>query len=150
MRLLKYYSWDEKYSQEVPEEDEGEVQTDIIPILTPLNRNIDRWPTRVNLTAVYKSLPGSTMVDGLPNNEQLTWIIPVVRDTRKASKLKIGDSVEQGYVSHISALVKNSGIYALSSLAAPLVTLLLAPFLTRSLSHNDYGALAVLTTVIAL
>jgi O-antigen/teichoic acid export membrane protein len=47
-------------------------------------------------------------------------------------------------------LIRSSGIYALASLASPLVALVLAPFLTHSLSHTEYGGLAVLTTAIAL
>jgi O-antigen/teichoic acid export membrane protein/glycosyltransferase involved in cell wall biosynthesis len=47
-------------------------------------------------------------------------------------------------------LVKSSGIYALASFAAPLVSLVLAPFLTHTLSRTEYGGLAVLTTAIAL
>lgn len=53
-------------------------------------------------------------------------------------------------VSLIHNLVKSSGIYALASLASPLVALLLTPFLTHHLSHSTYGALAVLNTVISL
>ncbi len=53
-------------------------------------------------------------------------------------------------VSLIQNLVKSSGIYALASLASPLVALLLTPFLTHHLSHSTYGALAVLNTVITL
>lgn len=56
----------------------------------------------------------------------------------------------ESYLGLILNLVKSSGLYALSSLSSPLVSLLLLPFLTRLLSHNDYGALAVLDTVIAL
>lgn len=55
-----------------------------------------------------------------------------------------------GYISHIRKLIKNLGIYTLSQLASPLATLILAPFLTRNLSHADYGALAVLNTAVAL
>ena len=47
-------------------------------------------------------------------------------------------------------LIRSSGIYALATFASPLVSLLLAPFLTHSLSHTDYGGLAILTTAIAL
>ncbi|MGB8348238.1 MAG: lipopolysaccharide biosynthesis protein [Ktedonobacteraceae bacterium] len=47
-------------------------------------------------------------------------------------------------------LVKSSGIYALSSLVSPLVSLLLAPFLTHTLSRSDYGTLAILNTIVTL
>ncbi len=56
----------------------------------------------------------------------------------------------EGYIAQIRKLIKNLGIYTLSQLAAPLATLILAPFLTRNLSHADYGALAVLNTAVAL
>lgn len=54
------------------------------------------------------------------------------------------------YLSHIRTLIKSVGIYSLSSLASPLATLVLAPFLTRYLSHAEYGALAVLNTAVTL
>lgn len=47
-------------------------------------------------------------------------------------------------------LAKSSGVYALSALAAPLVSLVLAPFLTHHLTPNEYGLLAVLTTAVGL
>jgi len=47
-------------------------------------------------------------------------------------------------------LVKSTGIYALAPLLISLVTLVLAPFLTHTLTRTDYGVLAVLTTAIAL
>ena len=53
-------------------------------------------------------------------------------------------------LSFIISLVKRSGIYALGSMASPLISLVLAPFLTRYLSHVEYGALAVLNVAIAL
>jgi O-antigen/teichoic acid export membrane protein len=57
---------------------------------------------------------------------------------------------DQNYTSLFHKLVKSSGVYALASVASPLVSLVMAPFLTRSLSHADYGILAVLNTIIAL
>lgn len=54
------------------------------------------------------------------------------------------------YITLMKDLLKSSGIYALSSLAAPLIALVLAPFLTHELSPNDYGALTVLNTAILL
>jgi O-antigen/teichoic acid export membrane protein len=55
-----------------------------------------------------------------------------------------------GYFVVLRDLVKSSGLYALSSIGAPLVSLLLAPFLTHHLSLTDYGILAVLVTLISL
>jgi O-antigen/teichoic acid export membrane protein len=56
----------------------------------------------------------------------------------------------ESYLPTMRGLIKSSGIYALSSLASPLVALVLAPFLTRHLSRADYGALAVLNVFIIL
>ncbi|GER85232.1 hypothetical protein KTAU_38670 [Thermogemmatispora aurantia] len=54
------------------------------------------------------------------------------------------------YVGQLRTLVKSSGIYALSSLAGPLTSLVLAPFLTHALSRDEYGALSVLLSAISL
>jgi O-antigen/teichoic acid export membrane protein len=89
-------------------------------------------------------------------SEQATLTIPVVlvpdvrkevlnQETRPEEKMGAG-----GYASQLQSLIKHSGIYTLSSLAVPLVALVLAPFLSRHLSRDDYGALAVLNTAIAL
>jgi O-antigen/teichoic acid export membrane protein len=56
----------------------------------------------------------------------------------------------ENYLGLLRTLIKNSGIYAISALVSPLVSLALAPFLTRSLSKYDYGIFVVLTTAIAL
>jgi len=106
--------------------------------------------TLVNLEAHYRLFPGSIVPEGFPFSEQPTWIIPVVRDTQKATQGRTQVSGAQGYVSLVRDLVKSSGIYAIASLALPLVSLVLAPFLTHSLSRSDYGALVVLNTVITL
>ncbi len=50
----------------------------------------------------------------------------------------------------LRSLLKSSGLYALSSVTLPLISLVLAPFLTRSLSPFDYGVLTVLNTSISL
>ncbi|WP_052888717.1 lipopolysaccharide biosynthesis protein [Thermogemmatispora carboxidivorans] len=55
-----------------------------------------------------------------------------------------------GYVGQLRTLVKSSGIYALSSLAGPLTSLVLAPVLTHTLSRDEYGALSVLLAAISL
>jgi O-antigen/teichoic acid export membrane protein len=77
-------------------------------------------------------------------------IIPVVLDTQETIKTGKPISGVQGYGALVRDLVKSSGIYAVASLASPLVSLALAPFLTRSLSSTDYGALVVLNTIITL
>ena len=77
-----------------------------------------------------------------------TRIFSVKQNVKNTLKLEVRDA--EGDASHIGVLVKSSGIYALASLAVPLVTLVLAPFLTHTLSLADYGVLAVLSTAITL
>lgn len=50
----------------------------------------------------------------------------------------------------IYKLIKNSGIYALSAVAPPLVSLVLAPLLTHNLTPTDYGILTILNLCISL
>jgi O-antigen/teichoic acid export membrane protein len=90
------------------------------------------------------------LIAGFPIEEQATWIIPAIPASMKTSRLQTQDALSENYISHIRKLIKNLGIYSLSSLTSPLVPLILAPFLTRNLSHTDYGVLAVLNTTVAL
>ncbi|HEU5228577.1 MAG TPA: polysaccharide biosynthesis C-terminal domain-containing protein, partial [Ktedonobacteraceae bacterium] len=59
---------------------------------------------------------------------------------------KVGTEV----VGPLRGLLKTSGLYALSSVTLPLISLVLAPFLTHSLSPFDYGVLTILNTSISL
>ena len=61
----------------------------------------------------------------------------------------IGVRVES-YGTLMRGLVKRSGVYAVAALGSPMVSLLLTPFLVRFLPPTDYGALAVLNTLIGL
>lgn len=71
--------------------------------------------------------------------------------TASSATVPDGKALEAGgFASQIRRLVKSSGLYALSSMASPLVTLILAPILTHNLTRTDYGALAVLNTTVAL
>jgi len=99
----------------------------------------------------YHNIRGSA---GVAPASQLPYmgklIASVKQNAKKALKLEVRDAGAGDYVSHIHTLVKSSGIYALASLALPLVALVLAPFLTHTLSRTDYGVLAILSTVITL
>jgi O-antigen/teichoic acid export membrane protein/glycosyltransferase involved in cell wall biosynthesis len=53
-------------------------------------------------------------------------------------------------VSDLLKFVKDSGVYAISSVVTPFISLSLAPFLTHSLSTSDYGLLTLLHTLISL
>lgn len=59
-------------------------------------------------------------------------------------------SIWGGELLEISKLLKNSGVYALSAVITPLLTLALAPFLTRTLTPTDYGILTLLNTLLSL
>ena len=69
---------------------------------------------------------------------------------REEQDLRAREKHTEDYVTTTLNLIKRSGAYALGSIASPLVSLVLAPFLTHSLSHADYGVLAVINTFIAL
>lgn len=89
------------------------------------------------------------VADNLAISEQQTWIIPSIKGVKQ--KTSEPAQVKKGeYLTLMRDLVKSSGIYSLASMVTSLIALILAPFLTRSLTATDYGALTVLTTVIAL
>ncbi|HLG61099.1 MAG TPA: oligosaccharide flippase family protein [Ktedonosporobacter sp.] len=56
----------------------------------------------------------------------------------------------QDYAPLLHSLLKSVSIYALASCASPLVSLVLAPFLTRTLSRTEYSILVIINTTIAL
>ncbi len=82
----------------------------------------------------------------LPLDQRPTLVMPVIAK----AELQAQTAEKESYLSLAHNLIQSSGIYALASLASPVVSLVLAPFLTRNLSHADYGALAVLNTAISL
>ena len=87
-------------------------------------------------------------VDDLP-----TWVMPVVQaqtEAQTTTKLPVVAPAAKSYMELVKNLATSSGIYALASLSAPFVSLVLAPFLTRHLAPADYGSLAILNTLISL
>jgi len=96
----------------------------------------------------------SPATNAISINDEQTCLFPVIPESNTASNKALPSAIQapgdESYLGLIRNLVKNSGIYAISSLASPLITLLLAPFLTRMLSRTDYGALAVINTAVAL
>jgi O-antigen/teichoic acid export membrane protein len=150
---LKPHAEESKQHQEGATEDSQVFWSSDFPNLVMPAESIDQIDTENNLNAL--SDPSSfhfSMADGLPIDEQETWIIPALSapNWSRTSKLEAQDIEVKGYISHIRKLIKSLGIYSLSSLASPLASLVLAPFLTHNLSHADYGALAVLNTAISL
>lgn len=127
-----------------------------IPRLRLPSLGIDRRATRLNSRTVNNEslwLPSDRedirVITDIP-----TLVLPVVHVERiaepreKPRKADASGAEEQ--VALLRKLATNSGIYALSSIAVPLVSLVLAPFLTHHLSLYDYGALAITNTVIGL
>ncbi len=138
--------------------------------------NIDQWETQLELRAINYRLPLSRYpLDGYPlqdsssTDEILTRITPAiskldipVEDISDIMTIRvpITDAVtspqkaiatdEVDYLTFLCEHIKNAGIYAIASVAFPLISLVLAPFLTHALSLTDYGILTILTTFISL
>jgi O-antigen/teichoic acid export membrane protein len=126
----------------------NEVVTSELPVL-----DIVGLPTQIGVRAISLPFPSSLpLLDDTSIADQPTWILPVIPRTADTQAGLPGTQIANGgnYLNLIRYLIKSSGVYAISSLAAPLISLLLLPFLTHELSHIDFGALAVLDTVIAL
>ena len=127
----------------------------VSPALKSFTVNHDQVPTQTELPAINTSSSWLFLANhDISIYDQPTWILPAMPKTGKMSSQALpstsrATSNESSLVL-IRNLVKSSGIYAISSLASPLVALILAPFLTYSLSETAYGALIVLNTVIAL
>jgi O-antigen/teichoic acid export membrane protein len=125
-----------------------EVQTPELPVV-----DIAQLPTQTRVRAISISSPSLLqLVDSISIADQPTSVLPVIPESLEVVNqvnLPAAQTVgDESYLRLIRNLVKNSGIYAISSLASPLVSLLLLPFLTHMLTHADYGALAVLDTMI--
>jgi len=104
---------------------DSEMESHIHLTSAPRESGYDLGATKGNMDAAVKAPSGASKLD--------------------SRKLEVPD-----YASYIFNLAKSSGIFALASMASPLISLVLAPFLTHHLSRPDYGALVVLNTAIAL
>ena len=125
--------------------------SDIAPRLMLPTKSIDQWSTLIRLDAIFMpSMWSSFGTESLPIDEQVTAIFPTVSRTETVIKNQSREEGAGKYAIQLRILLKSSGIYAFASLASPLVSLVLMPFLTHTLARNEYGALAVLTTLIAL
>jgi O-antigen/teichoic acid export membrane protein len=128
---------------------------DEFPTLELLAIDVDQLPTQVGLQAILKSpVWSSPATNAISIYDEQTRPFSVRPESNTASNKALPSAIQapgdESYLGLIRNLVKNSGIYAISSLASPLITLLLAPFLTHMLSRTDYGALAVINTAVAL
>lgn len=143
------------YSKISATSSDATIRTD--EVVTPELPVVDRMqlPTqKVGRVIPLPFSPSLPLVDSILNADQPTWKLPAVLKPKKTSEQISQEGTQttgnESYFGLIRNLVKNSGVYALSSMASPLVSLLLLPFLTHTLSHADYGALAVLDTAIFL
>lgn len=143
-------STEEEPSLDVTGENSSTVEIVPTSVHTALGMDVDFLMRQGDFRDVNEASFGSAIMGSLPIYEQSTWIIPFVIEPGKITSARFQMSGAESYVSLVRSLVKSSGIYALSSVASPLISLVLAPFLTHSLSHAEYGALAVLNTIIAL
>lgn len=124
--------------------------------LVPLQEEAKHW------SATVSGLADILQIDDIPTlhlpkigiNQQLIQPSLAVPKSEKSSSHALISVTQtasnESYLEVIRNLVKNSGIYAISSLASPLITLLLSPFLAHILSRTDYGALSILNTVVSL
>jgi O-antigen/teichoic acid export membrane protein len=96
-------------------------------------------------------------IDDLP-----TWVLPAIpapaeteaaeeapAPAKKRRRFGLGRGLD-GYFGLIGGLLKSSGVYALASMASPLISLVMSPFVTHHISLGEYGALAVVATTISL
>lgn len=127
-----------------------------VPRLRLPSLGIDRLSIRSNLRATSNELLRSAPeIEGSRiTTDMSTMILPVIHIERVADTHKKPQEAEaagaEEQVVLLRKLATSSGIYALSSIAVPLVSLVLAPFLTHHLSLSDYGALAITNTAIGL
>jgi O-antigen/teichoic acid export membrane protein len=132
-----------------------EVVTPELPVV-----DITQLPTQIlsaQMVVRATSVPSRLSLlsfNGMSIADQPTWILPVIARSRSATN-QVSVSTSQmadsgSYLSLALEMIKTSGIYALGAFASPLISLLLTPFLTHQLSRRDFGALAVLYTIIDL
>jgi len=126
------------------------------PTLRVPRVSFEEAPTRLRLRAVSRrsSSPMSGVMDYWAVDELPTMILPAI----SAQPITVAAMEAQadvpvgvgGYIAPLRGLIKSSGIYALASMASPVVSLGLAPFLTHHLTPADYGILTILNTSISL
>ena len=115
---------------------------------------IDQWPTQP--IPVLVDEPFSFQQGSFVDNESIEELDMLMQPAiERIAETGPHASAQQtggtgSYLVLGRSMVKSSGIYALASLVSPLVSLVLAPFLTHHLSPTDYGILTVLTTAIGL
>src|SRR5262249_34457678 len=125
----------------------------MLPTRTPDEQGMEAKPAGYAPPAQTEP-PEAVLEENLLDNESLeegeVLVPPPIDPMGTTGPLPALGQTTGGYVAITRNMAKSSGIYALASLGPPLVSLVLAPFLTHQLSPSDYGILTVLTTVISL
>jgi O-antigen/teichoic acid export membrane protein len=127
-----------------------------LPRLRLPSLSIDQLPTHSSLRAISSEFSRQEfdIDERQAMSDMPTWILPVVpvgsiKNLAKGSPKAVVSGIED-QVSVLRKLVQSSGVYALSSMVSPLISLVLAPFLTHNLSPSDYGILTILNAVLSL
>ena len=131
---------------------------DLVPTLPLPRLSLDRRPEQVNLWTTVSRSSSNQYTE--QNSWQIDKIPTIILPSINSIHIPISEAltapqyaVATGVKSQFELLrnfIKSVGIYALASVAPPLVALILAPFLTHSISPADYGILTILTTLISL
>src|SRR5690348_9110330 len=111
-----------------------EEHADSQPTLTLPVFSLDQIPTPVNFGEVshWSFADEQKMFGPLSIDKMLTWDLPIVRvetskHTAPVQSNKSDGTDGGGYVTLLRNLLKSSGLYALASVALPLISLVLAP-----------------------
>ncbi len=116
--------------------------------------SIDRIPTQPipQIPGQATPAPPLEMWDEQQGDELDAWAIQerVSSETDLPGKQEDSIASAGNYVELLRNLGKSSGIYALAAVGAPLIALLLTPFLAHHLPEMDYGIFTILTTAIGL
>ena len=155
-------------------------ETTLLPVCRPLEQEIRRWQfktpfnkQKTTLNALVEAehntfLPGQevpfeydwsialapTLLMPIPSamgdialTPTLMMPVPISikGSEQEEAKTQVGSNAET-----LRNLLKSSGIYALASVATPVITLALSPFLARHLSPSAYGAFTIINTFVSL
>lgn len=140
----------------LPHIDRGDATTKLRSPRLPETRDVPATPEFPGFPELPE-IPGVPRIQDEADIEDLpTWVLPAIRvdvaeepRTQTKPQAALGRGFE-GYFALIGTLLKSSGVYALASIATPLISLVMAPFVTHHVSQSDYGALAVISTGISL
>jgi O-antigen/teichoic acid export membrane protein len=132
-----------------------EVVTPELPVVDRAQLSTHKLPAKIRLQAISESSRLSLpILGGISIDNQPTLSLPAIPGPKKAgNQTSLPETQTTGGINYISfaiGLIKSSGIYAIGSMASPLIALILTPFLTHNILHADYGAYAVINVAIAL